>query len=243
MKERPILFSAPMVRAILDGAKSQTRRIMKPQADTAHDGEPYWFVGGYRAWTYRNTSDVLRKGCNVLPCPYGKPGDRLYVRETWRYRDWTEDGEPEIEFRAGGKSCLFTWEQIPVDWVDRLTDTWADLSDSANYAINQRAADRHWRPAIHMPRWASRITLEITGIRVERLQDVGEADAVAEGVKRRPLAVSPSRTVPTYWDYLRNEPSYRTARDSFSSLWESINGPGSWAANPCVWVVEFRRMK
>jgi len=233
MSEKPILFSAPMVRAILDGRKTQTRRVMKPQPDAVHDGEPYWFIGGYRAWIYRgNYSDVLRKGGNVLPCPYGKLGDRLYVRETWRYRDWTEDGEPEIEYRADSGSRLVCGHEIPPEWGDRLSDIWAGLSDPSNYAIDQRAADRRWRPAIHMPRWASRITLEITGIRVERLQDISEADAIAEGVQ-----------VDSVGHAIRegDDVAWGGARAAYAELWESINGTGSWAADPCVWVVEFMK--
>lgn len=94
-----------------------------------------------------------------------------------------------------------------------------------------------------MPRWASRIDLEITGVRVERLQDISGADAMAEGVRRSQRAISPDKTAPCFWDYLNNCPEYRTAADSYASLWESINGPGSWDANPWVWVVEFRRIK
>jgi len=224
MTEKPILFSAPMVRAILDGRKSQTRRIMKPQPDAVLDGEPYWHIGGYRT----------RIGAkNPFFCPYGQPGDdKLWVRETWPYRDWTDDGEPEIEYRADSGSRLVCGHEIPPEWGDRLSDIWAGLSDPSNYAIDQRAADRRWRPAIHMPRWASRITLEITGIRVERLQDISEADAIAEGVQ-----------VDSVGHAIRegDDVAWGGARAAYAELWESINGTGSWAADPCVWVVEFMK--
>lgn len=216
MKERPILFSAPMVRAILDGRKTQTRRTVKPQPDGRHcrvDFEHGFLkessmLGG--CWS------VSRKQL----CPYGKPGDRLWVRETWKYLDWTEDGCPYIAYKADGTDTL-----RPVNderWIERVEDVWADLSSSENYSVDNCASDRRWRPSIHMPRWASRITIEITGIRVERLHAIRAEDALAEGVE---------------WDGMYEHP-----RDNFISLWESINGHGSWDANPWVWVVEFKRV-
>jgi len=224
MSEKPILFSAPMVRAILDGRKTQTRRIMKPQpvgpVFIATDPKTPRYCLPY--------NETLTMGGLAMRCPYGQPGDRLWVRETWRYRDWTDDGEPEIEFLADGGSRLVFGHKIPPEWGDRLSDIWAGLSDPSNYAIDQRAADRRWRPAIHMPRWASRITLEITGIRVEMLQDISEADALAEGIDPK---------------FPQDEQVANAAMMRYADIWESINGPGSWAANPWVWVVEFRRMK
>lgn len=198
MKERPILFSAPMVRAILAGTKTQTRRLMKPQPETQHDGEPYWHVGGYRVWGYRPPSAVpLRAGGNPLPCPYGVPGDRLWVRETWA----------------------------------PLTKGFAY---SADPIYNYSPAGR-WTSSIHMPRTASRITLEVTGVRVERLQDISKGDALAEGIV--PAGDGNGFQLADTTHYGGNP------IDSYLSLWESINGPGSSAANPWVWVVEFLRLE
>src|SRR5690606_3684193 len=170
-------------------------------------------------------------------CPYGRPGDRLWVRESWQYANWTEEGEPYIRYAAAGAQELFDVGRIPHDWFDRLEDIWSGLSTEANYAIDNRAADRRWRPSIHMPRWASRITLEITDVRVERLRDISEADAQAEGVA---LDTEPC-------DHPRRScgdvgclgPTHRAA---FAELWMQINGAGSWDANPWVWVVSFRRV-
>lgn len=207
MKERPILFSAPMVRAVLGGRKTQTRRVVKPQR------HPF----GHMLKADEVAREVLGDTCAVRS-PYGSPGDRLVVRETWQYADWTDDGMPWIRYRADGETRLI--EDTPKDWSDRLTDTWASLSAADNYAIDNRAADRRWRPAIHMPRWASRITPEVTGVRVERLQDISEVDCRAEGL---------GDTV-------------ERAHHWYRALWEQINGPGSWDANPWVWVVEFKRL-
>lgn len=197
--ERPILFSAPMVRALLDGTKTQTRRLVKPQPEAVHDGEPYWFVGGYRAWTYRRTSDVLRKGGKELPCPYGQAGERLWVRETWARDD--EDGALMYRADLGRDMNADAWEQGRLEGVPRY----------------------RWKPSIHMPRAASRLTLEVTGVRVERLHQISRGDAMAEGCPFPNLQDGES---PVRW---------------YEYLWRAINGPDSWDANPWVWVVEFRK--
>lgn len=205
MKERPILFSGAMVRAILDGRKTQTRRVAKE------------FAG-------RDDLDlILRRFPHQNGCPYGAPGDRLWVREAWQYYDWSEDGEPCIRYAADN---AVAWPQIPAERdAQRLIDIWAGLSAPENVAIDGWARDRRWRPSIHMPRWASRITLEIESVRVERLQDISEADAEAEGV-RNSLHLQGGRF----------------ARDNFAHLWWTINGDGSWEANPFVWCVSFRKL-
>jgi hypothetical protein len=139
MKERPILFSAPMVRVLLDGSKTQTRRIVKGMALE-------WLrPDGF-------TPEFVASPENYLS-PYGQPGDRLYVRETWQFYDWTEDGEPCIRFAADNATI---WPSTPPG--EALVDIWAALSRPENYSIDNRARDRRWRPSIFMPRWASRIT-------------------------------------------------------------------------------------
>ena len=148
MKERPIIFSGEMVRAILEGRKTQTRRVVKPQPEAVHDGEPYWFIGGYRAWNYRPSSAVpLRAGGNPLPCPYGQPGDRLWVRETWKpcfddgsgtaYRAARTPGTPEHKgpwkpstFMPRDRSRLtLVIESVRVERVQAIT--WADAAAEA----------------------------------------------------------------------------------------------------------------
>lgn len=222
MKERPILFSAPMVRAILEGRKTQTRRVVKPRKDLSFGCllQPHELAGEVNSGDYMN-------------CPYGKPGDRLWVRETWQYYDWTEEGEPCIRFSADNAT---TWpEPGTEDWANKLVDVWEILSRDENYSIDNRARDRRWRPSIHMPRWASRIMLEITGVRIERLADISKDDAMAEGIVLQTdggFGLSDS----THYNFC--DPT-----DSYASLWESINGAGSWFANPWVWVVEFKRVQ
>ena len=180
MTARPILFSGPMVRALLAGTKTQTRRVAKPQ--------PFWV----------NPGDGQP---NPMPkCPYGVPGDTLWLRETW----FQSEDSSMVHYRADNDDPYVT----------------------------------RWRPSIHMPRWASRITLEVTGVRVERLCAISEADAAAEGVTQ--CGDGGWHAEDTGRD--GSSPCWDTASGSYRLLWESINGPGSWAANPWVWVVSFRRV-
>ena len=207
MEEKPISFNVPMVRAILEGRKTQTRRIIKPQPDSIHDGEPYWNIGGYRAYQKRWINDPLRMGTlNPILCPYGENMDRIWVRETW-----AQDLHGELFWRADH--------------------------------INKPSTVEKWRQSRFMPRSASRITLEIIHIRVERLQDMSEENAKAEGV----YEFSPGHG--TWWakdpkDGQGNGP-WAFAKGANSELWDSIyakRGFG-WDKNPWVWVIEFKRIE
>lgn len=184
MKERPILFSAPMVRALLDGSKTQTRRVAKI-TDAGHVKEPR----GHRRW---HPGDPAAS----LACPYGQPGDRLWVRETWR-----ANADGGFEYKACEGPMLSAFRQIFDDILKRK-----------------------WKPSIHMPRAASRILLEVTAVRLERLQDISRGDAMAEGCPFQNMAQGDD---PRKW---------------FSDLWITLNGHGSWAVNPLVWVIEFKRV-
>lgn len=198
MKERPILFNAPMVRAILEGRKTQTRRIIKrpEQWQIEHDGHGCFCEDINGDW--HPVTDF---------CPYGKVGDRLWVRETHYLVH--QHGNPNLGI-------------IEIDYK-------ADLD------LTQRMCPQKWRPSIHMPRWASRITLDITDIRVERLNEISDTDALAEGIELFPTN--------QYKDYgcKFEGVGFSDPRLSFSSLWQSINGYDSWTRNPWVWVIEFKR--
>jgi len=252
MKERPILFSGPMVRALLEGRKTQTRRVVKEQpngsAIAAHHADGLWyFTSGFRR------IDSLTSTNGVDPagrrCPYGQPGDRLWVRETWGFRGRQLSGMDKanaltfIQYQADGARS-----EIVRDWDDESgLPKQRDRNDgetSEKYDRYLTAFWRSWRPSIHMPRWASRLTLEVTEVRVQRLQEMSEEDARSEGVERlveengwRNYGAEdlPGESV-RYW---------ATARESFQSLWGSINGkrPGcTWGAGPWVWCVSFRRV-
>lgn len=206
MKERPILFSASMVCAILEGRKTQTRRIIKEQPLPGCIG------------TYGVGIPFIRGKNGDVRCPYGTPGDRLWVRETI-------DGlwGCDAEYKADGKRLV---DCIGWDWLHK----------------DRRELPAKVIPSIHMPRWASRINLEVTGVRVERLNEISVEDAKAEGIKRarEPLsylwnADYPDRGCGTTGD--DKEPGPVAA---YHHLWTSINGVGSWNENPWVWVVEFK---
>lgn len=220
MKERPILFSASMVCAILKGSKTQTRRVVKPQPD----GDAIITVGeigtsrGAAYVRYPNEGGI----CSRFPCPYGQPGDRLWVREACQ--GWTFEISGENVVRYPADSSFSQIENL-INGADR----WIDLY---NYRRKRGAIV----PSIHMPRWASRILLEITNMRVERLQDISCADAKAEGIER-------SRDGMMWRDYISASHAQINPIDSYRTLWESINGPGSWDANPWVWVIEFKSVK
>ena len=216
MKERPILMSAPMIRAILSGTKTQTRRISNPHQK-----------GGRR---YFNTDGSPRTDCIY---PYGAHGDLLWVREAFRFLDSFDGDSPNTV----GDRCLIAG--YPKPWApthyeaDGLRDNWMNVGTSPGSVTAGKL-----RPGIHMPRWASRLLLEIVAVRVERLHEISEADAQAEGVERVVAGVGWRR----YCDPDSEEvgvPPCGDARRSFRSLWKFINGPGAWDANPWVWVIEF----
>lgn len=230
MKERPILFSAPMVRAILAGTKTQTRRVVKPQpvpVDPRNSRLPGLYRNGDFAW--RDKGAPL--GCVTISCkpngpdgwaaensPYGQPGDRLWVRETFR-RDLDRlHSRKLIEYAAD--------------------DEVRDAGPSAAFDF----PDIGWRPSIHMPRWASRITLEITGVRVEQLHQISEDDAISEGVERTVTGDGWRRYCDADME-LAGVPPVASARQSYFTLWNQIHGHGTWTENPWVWVVEFKRVE
>lgn len=218
------------VRAILDGRKTQVRRVVKPQPSA----ELLADFAEIRAMRGSNRSDAQMLS-DCISCPYGAPGDLLWLREAWQFFDWSEDGEPCIRYAADN---AVAWPRIPTEHdAPRLIDIWAGLSAPENVAIDGLARDRRWRPSIHMPRWASRITLEIESVRVELLQDISSSDAISEGIEPCPRGGE-------WRNYLDSAPNRDalTPRVSFRSLWESINGPSSWDANPYVWAVSFRRI-
>lgn len=222
MRERPILFSAPMVRAILDGRKTQTRRIVKP-APVSNPREPLIsFNHGVPEYSF-GLDDRDARGLRWWRCPYGVPGDVLWVRETWGvgnrpcpHNGWV-DG---IEYRA--------------DCVDDCAPPLHDIIPADVEADSIRAG---WRPLIHMPRWASRIALRVTDVRIERLNDISAEDADAEGFG----GDYPHRVMPDVFPYREDGWGHLSLPECYARLWEHINGPSSWDANPWIWVVSFER--
>lgn len=219
VKERPILFSGPMVKAILEGRKTQTRRVIKPQPQLIEDEN--WRGGAYLKFKGASVNieqcraGLLREASGVAISPYGQSDDRLWVRETWRTEERGKEMIDGIGFRAdNGFRRIEDTSEASEQWV------------VANHDSKGNKMHKVWRPSIFMPRWASRITLEIKSTRVERLQDITGADAKAEGVD--PFMG-------------KDALAYRAA---FQIGWDSINAKRgySWESNPWVWVIEFSKL-
>jgi hypothetical protein len=211
--ERPIIFSGAMVRAILEGRKTHTRRVVKPQPEGPFSLWPN--DDSHLEWSDVVTNTDYYVACGL--CPYGKPGDRLWVRETFNV-GWLDGGK--VLYRADGGSAK-----------------------EAGYP-----SEPVYKPSIHMPRWASRLTLEIASVKVERVQDISEADAIAEGVETDKHGCTFYAPGVLYTDIsgqqARGIKPFRRAKQAFEDLWESINRDRegcSWYENPWVWVIEFRR--
>lgn len=213
MKERPILFSGPMVRAILDGKKTQTRRVFKvrdPFGKLAGPICPPEEVVRFDDGTFHYLSTGGMSG--PWPCPYGQPGDRLWVRETW------------------GESIL--------DIGDVRQDRWYTYRADHCVVPSDNGSPLPWRPSIHMPRCASRITLEIADVRVERLQEISDIDVIYEGLD----SVRAFNGHVTY--RLEDQICGQTPQRAYRLLWDSLNekrGYG-WDTNPWLWVLSFRRL-
>lgn len=244
MTDRPILFSAPMIRAILEGRKIVTRRIVKLPSDR---GEWVPSTNGGKTGRGELVAEHaviwnLTTGTTIAS-PYGDMGDRLWVRETWGYRGcgWS-NMRPSvedfyIEYQADGSRRTFTHPRGFTQGIPREPKRPKGQTDEGRDAALDRYW-RQWRPSIFLPRWASRITLEITGIRVQRLHDISEEDARAEGAE--PIGI-------TFQNDAAGSPRFVESlggpyRDGFRILWAEINGADSWTANPWVWVVSFKRV-
>lgn len=232
MKDIPILYSTPMVRSIFDDLKSQTRRPVKWRGVAEGLNLGFSGLGVERIWCAANgePSWVLQSPSRTsnewrskpTPCPYGQPGDRHWVRETFfAWGRWITRFNP--------KKCRDEWHFIDLTLEAGKSYLYVADGFSDMQAFQKRRGGvepMYWkRPAIFMPRAACRLLLTVTGVSVERLQEISDADAIAEGIKRSTDGIP-----------------ICNARQWYQVLWEQINGPGSWDLNPWVWVVEFRRL-
>lgn len=244
MKERPILFNAEMVRAILEGRKTQTRRVITK-------------IGQFKEWIIDdqkivNCQDYLsyheeKHGFHKIEdranmCPYGAVGDRLWVRETWKLHSFVEGWPLNFQYQADGavgeENSNYTDSLKYENWYEKIcteeTDylykiNWPDRDEEGYFVWEHGKSPLKWRPSIFMPRWASRITLEITDVRVERVQDISEEDAIAEG------CLLPKG----YEELCKLAGGHRAV---FRDLWDSINAKRGfgWDSNPLVWVISFK---
>lgn len=226
-RDTPILFQPPMVRAILDGRKTQTRRLVKPQPEkrlVVGVGPLLTFAqrGSTNRWLYPNARDQI-----IASCPYGRPGDRLWVKETWR---------PSISHGCAGNTC--DCADVNVTYAaDGAVDDFPDRAIPDAWTMPKAAARGNVSP-LFMPKWASRIWLELKDVRLQRLQDIEAQDAAAEGLHQLPAT---GRYVINPGDQYFGSAS-TNPREVFEWLWEAINGPDSWGANPWVWALTFKRV-
>ncbi len=278
LKERPILFNGAMVRAILEGRKTQTRRVIKPQPtdfigkqsaprnSVKHPSEYFDAYNGGPHWCWWTTDN--RQGPDWIKCPYGVSGDRLWVREHWGYNGCHTGGIPEINgayvsYHADNKRVEIPFsdfrtmmEQTP-NQNFKEPKNYESLSEWEQSDIHENFLTKWWQrkksiPSIHMPRWASRILLEVTEVRVERVQEITEEGAIAEGVEREYMEPDPDNFHPPgsygYISGLHPFPEGKLhvgVKEAFEELWDSINekrGFG-WEKNPFVWVVTFKRVE
>ena len=224
MNDKPILFQGSMVRAILAGRKKQTRRLIKPQP-TLIDGEFKYYKNKNHQLTYSPyVSGHLDKFMRHYS-PYGTKGDFLWVRENFTF-NW----HPYHD------KC-----KIPKSWPDDLPEQ--GLIYQATETDSEILNEASFKPSIHMPRWASRLTLQVTKVRLQRLQDITEEDAMAEGIiqfadkgyaQAGAVYIDQNRISSVDIEYVGD-----TAKEAFQLLWQSINGAKSWEANPWVWPVDF----
>lgn len=267
MKERPIIFSAPMVREILEGRKTMTRRVVKfpewkekEDSFTCKSATVYknfdvsghnwftWDLNGVGGWNSKEETIEKSKMCSYIAaiqqdfvsCPYGQPGDRLWVKEKWRVGAWDVDtGNIAVDYAASPELAKTPWiyadkmfERLWIQSTDDAMKANLPMDECGEYHWEPGKGPCHWRSSMFMPRWASRITLEITAVRVERLHDISTSDVFAEGMEMRPEDDDGST-----WG------AFGAAHQRFKELWESINGPDSWDVNPWVWVIEFKRVE
>ncbi|EBU8203419.1 TPA: hypothetical protein LC219_002140 [Salmonella enterica subsp. enterica serovar Teltow] len=217
MKERGMIFNGEMVRAILDGRKTQTRRVMKNQPAGDYPETPALIrnVGTGFQW------HGLYGESSIFNCPLGSIGERIWVRETFRVHSRASD-VATLVYRAS------------------VRNSWTEQTHRVPVAVcNKPAIPEKWTPSIHMPRWASRITLEITDVRVERLHNISERDSLREGLFQLPA--SGRYCLQPGMQYFGM--ASHSAKEVYSWLWASIYGEESWAANPWVWVIEFKRVE
>jgi hypothetical protein len=209
MKERPIIMSVEMVEAILTGTKTQTRRICNPQPTSSHTAQGYYPGGSV-------TTLALKDGKFTVACKFGIVGDRLYVRECWRvHRDYDRLSPRLVVTAMGGDTAhCIDYRSTP-----SIRDFWGK-----------------WRPAIFLPKSFARITLEILKVRVERVQDISEEDAKAEGCNK----ADESEEFLTAEDYRVGYTTPQYYSCGYKLLWDSLHGRGAWDKNPWVWVIEFK---
>lgn len=263
MKSRPIIMSTESVRGIYAGNKTQTRRVIKGFPWLGEEGlELDWRAGLYDPIRIDRDGEMY-PGAEVfgvydddgergIECPFGKPGDRLWTREKWKIESWDRDGHEFTVGYADGETSpvIDLYYKVEEDVRERYRSQSVDDCRKAGWRIDENGmfwgdadpSPTRWRSPMIMPRWASRLTLEITGIRVERLQDISEEDAIAEGIK--PFT-DKNGTICFWLSPTKGKPAWSSAKAAYADTWDFINAKRgySWESNPYVWAITFRRIE
>lgn len=256
LNERPISFFNPMIKAVIKGIKSQTRMHLKVQPEWVEAEENSLSVSG---WYYRDPFGKFElKGfqdeesfkqafLTYETCPYGQVGDHLWIREEWKAGVWREDGYVAVDYKASPELVKTPWieagedfEEYWIDWSIQLEKSGLEPDEKGHYHWEPGKNPLEWNRANSMPRWASRILLEITNIRLERLHNISQEDALAEGIDQSLLWEKQENGClwPPKGKTLTN--SHPTAVHAFAYLWASILGQEAWSSNPWVWVLDFK---
>ena len=250
MKEKPILFSGEMVRAIRDGRKTQTRRVMKPQP-TCYNGIEWLWKPNRKSWKAPAYHWDVDAKPPIALAKFGAPyqvGQKLWVRETWRIDGFNGCGDVFVRYRADDSTSVLVVPEEAEDWEEREWVRWTDAALAAGATTNDDDCfdftgidwKPPWKPSIFMPKWATRIWLEVTGKRAEQVQDIDGIDAVLEGTAYPPDTEETIDKCPNEW------PTYEELLiGPFRALWDSINAKRGfgWDTNCWAWVYEFKRLE
>lgn len=256
--QRPILMSSMMVDAILKGNKTQTRIKVKTQPTRDHGAVSFGSMVGpekIKGALFHRKDGLV----DFVKSPYGSKGDILYVKETCKILGTNEDGDVFIKFKDGYEHSFYPDLEREDYWNDKVELLMENMGkkgvlidDPENERYTWKAEDVPWTPSIHMPKDAARIWLEITDIRLERLQNISDSDCLAEGINTWQIEdlnwftnYGPGKDFmsESEYSYDYGNESHSAAKASFCSLWVSINGKESWKSNPLVWVVEFKQIE
>ena len=259
MKYYPMIMGAESVHGIFEGRKTMTRRVVTPQPPGDFEIGMYHPIGVDRhgeEYPKPERFGIWGDGWDI-PCPYGQVGDRIWVRETWKPGAWRDDGRVAVDYMASPELTHTPWaymkeqaSQFIHRWLDEIAKTGLLPNESGRYEWEAGKSPLKWKKAMFMPRWASRLNLEIVNIRVERVQDITEEDAIREGVEYCDNPDHGFIDALSFHDIGRlgcpvcghNPAGF--AVNNYKKLWDSLNAKRGypWSNNPWVWVIEFRRV-
>lgn len=264
--ERPLSFFNSPVKATLNGTKTQTTVVLRVQPEWVESEENSlsasgWYYrdpyGKFELKSYPDEESFKKAFLEHAICPYGKIGDHIWIREEWKAGAWCDDGRVAIDYKASPELTKTPWIQVDdfgefenywAQWTDQLEQSGLEADDNNHYHWEPGKSPLEWNTADSMPRWASRIQLEITNTRFERLQDISIEDALAQGIERIQVNCSRDGIKTAYRDYEIEGITRNNPIDSFRTLWNKVCSSKisshihnqSWEQNPWIWVIDFK---